>query len=80
MLLQPTQAAWREVFFIAAAVYIAGATFYLVFASGVRQSWDDKRFMKENKTGKITEDSGTGNCTNGMCGVANGTFEEISKH
>lgn len=36
--------------------------------------------MKQNKTGKRTEDIGTENCTNGMCGVANGTFEEISKH
>lgn len=34
-------AQWQKVFFIAAAVYIACATFYLVFASGERQAWDN---------------------------------------
>ncbi|XP_034241424.1 putative inorganic phosphate cotransporter isoform X1 [Thrips palmi] len=38
---RPTQAAWREVFFISAGVYIFCATFYLIFSSGERQSWDD---------------------------------------
>lgn len=40
-LLQPTQAAWRVVFFISAAVYAATACFYLIFASGDVQEWDD---------------------------------------
>lgn len=32
---------WQKVFFIAAAVYIACATFYNLFGSGVRQEWDN---------------------------------------
>ncbi|XP_075220881.1 putative inorganic phosphate cotransporter protein picot isoform X2 [Lycorma delicatula] len=38
---RPTQAAWREVFFISAAVYVFCNTIYLIFGSGVRQSWDN---------------------------------------
>lgn len=34
-------ARWRIVFFIAAIVYIACATFYNLFGSGVRQEWDN---------------------------------------
>lgn len=34
-------AAWRNVFFISAAVYIVCATFYNIFASGKRQPWDN---------------------------------------
>lgn len=34
-------AQWQIVFFIAAFVYIACATFYNVFGSGVRQEWDN---------------------------------------
>lgn len=32
---------WKIVFFIAAGVYIACATFYNLFGSGVRQPWDN---------------------------------------
>lgn len=50
--MQPTQAAWREVFFLSAAVYIACSTFYQIFGSGVRQPWDnpqkDKVTNKQN--------------------------------
>lgn len=83
---QPTQAAWREVFFIAAAVYMVGATIYLVFASGVRQPWDDKRLINENRSRRRTQDASAENGANGvdknngMFGVANGTFDDISKH
>ncbi|XP_055703598.1 putative inorganic phosphate cotransporter isoform X1 [Phlebotomus papatasi] len=38
---KPTIAAWQVVFFIAAFVYVFCATFYNVFASGVRQPWDN---------------------------------------
>lgn len=38
---KPTQGAWRIVFFISAAVYAATACFYLIFASGDVQEWDD---------------------------------------
>ncbi|KAJ2948913.1 hypothetical protein O0L34_g5846 [Tuta absoluta] len=38
---RPTQAQWRIVFYIAAAVYIFCATFYNLFGSGVRQEWDN---------------------------------------
>ncbi|XP_073984990.1 putative inorganic phosphate cotransporter protein picot isoform X3 [Rhodnius prolixus] len=38
---RPTQAAWREVFFAAAGVYVVCNCFYLVFATSKRQPWDD---------------------------------------
>lgn len=38
---QPTQAQWRKVFYIAAAIYIICATFYNLFGSGRRQEWDN---------------------------------------
>lgn len=41
LLLQPTIAAWRNVFFISAAVYVFCATFYNIFGSGKRQKWDN---------------------------------------
>jgi hypothetical protein len=37
---QPTQAAWREVFLIASGVYIVCGGFYLLFSTGMRQAWD----------------------------------------
>lgn len=39
--LQPTQAQWRKVFYIAGGVYIFCATFYNLFGSGRRQDWDN---------------------------------------
>ncbi|XP_014208881.1 putative inorganic phosphate cotransporter isoform X2 [Copidosoma floridanum] len=38
---QPSQANWRIVFLLCAVVYVFCATFYIIFASGERQSWDD---------------------------------------
>lgn len=38
---KPTQAQWRIVFFISAFVTILCCTFYIIFASGDRQSWDN---------------------------------------
>lgn len=32
---------WQIVFFIAAGIYIASATFYILFGSGERQAWDN---------------------------------------
>ncbi|XP_044592760.1 putative inorganic phosphate cotransporter isoform X1 [Cotesia glomerata] len=37
----PSQAKWRIVFIICGAIYIIGATFYIIFGSGQRQSWDN---------------------------------------
>ncbi|XP_061938507.1 putative inorganic phosphate cotransporter isoform X4 [Apis cerana] len=37
----PTQAKWRLVFMISAGVYVACATFYVIFGSGQRQLWDN---------------------------------------
>jgi hypothetical protein len=31
---------WQTVFFISAAVYAAGNTFFLIFGTGVEQSWN----------------------------------------
>jgi len=39
MCVQQTPAAWRNVFYIAAAVYLFGAIFYAIFGSGERQPW-----------------------------------------
>ncbi|XP_076823696.1 sialin-like [Clavelina lepadiformis] len=36
----PSQHQWLYVFYIAAAVYVFGAIFYIVFASGVEQEWN----------------------------------------
>ncbi|CRK89117.1 CLUMA_CG002510, isoform A [Clunio marinus] len=37
----PTIAQWQIVFFIASAVYVICATFYIFFGSGERQEWDN---------------------------------------
>ncbi|XP_008205224.1 putative inorganic phosphate cotransporter isoform X2 [Nasonia vitripennis] len=37
----PTQAKWRIVFVLSAAIYVLCATFYIIFGSGQRQSWDN---------------------------------------
>nr|KAG5708317.1 hypothetical protein BaRGS_034348 [Batillaria attramentaria] len=34
-----TRAEWRIVFYVAAAIYLFGAIFYVIFASGVLQPW-----------------------------------------
>ncbi|XP_076244130.1 putative inorganic phosphate cotransporter protein picot isoform X2 [Calliopsis andreniformis] len=49
----PTQAKWRLVFMISAGVYILCATFYIIFGSGQRQSWDnpDKDEERHEKQG-----------------------------
>ena len=39
MSIQQTAAAWRNVFFIAAGIYVFGTIFYLIFGSGQRQPW-----------------------------------------
>jgi len=39
MCVQQTAAAWRNVFYIAAAIYLFGTIFYAIFGSGRRQSW-----------------------------------------
>ncbi|XP_015595983.2 putative inorganic phosphate cotransporter isoform X2 [Cephus cinctus] len=52
---KPTQAQWRIVFMIAAAVYIASATFYNIFGSGQRQPWDNPEKDVDRKDGKDLE-------------------------
>ncbi|XP_051157227.1 putative inorganic phosphate cotransporter isoform X3 [Leptopilina boulardi] len=48
---QPTQAKWRIVFMLSAAIYIVCATFYLIFGSGERQAWDNPdKDTNENKS------------------------------
>lgn len=44
-----SQARWRIVFITAAGVYAACCTFYLVFASGERQPWDQPEAEPEEK-------------------------------
>lgn len=38
-LFQQTREQWLSVFYISAAIYIVGAIFYLLFASGELQDW-----------------------------------------
>lgn len=49
---QPSQAKWRIVFMLAAGTYIVCATFYVIFASGERQPWDNPDKDKDNKATK----------------------------
>ena len=37
--IQPSRHQWQIVFYIASAIYIAGALIYLIFASGEEQPW-----------------------------------------
>jgi hypothetical protein len=53
---QPTQAAWREVFLIASGVYIVCAGFYAIFGTGVRQAWDNPDNDELQTNGKSTCD------------------------
>ncbi|XP_048507778.1 putative inorganic phosphate cotransporter isoform X2 [Athalia rosae] len=51
---KPTQAQWRIVFMISAAVYVVCGMFYLVFASGRRQAWDNpEKDSKKSNTKDI---------------------------
>ena len=49
----PTQAKWRLVFMISAAVYVVCGIFYIIFGSGQRQAWDnpDKDEERHEKQG-----------------------------
>lgn len=53
---------WRIVFFISAIVYVFCATFYNIFGSGVRQSWDNP----------MLDDPSATPMHNGVNGNANG--------
>lgn len=58
---QPTQTQWAKVFYIAAGVYIFCATFYLCFASGRRQEWDnpseDEAIAKKKANKKLAKEA-----------------------
>ena len=40
-----TRAEWQLVFYVAAAIYLFGAVFYVIFASGVLEPWACKQEM-----------------------------------
>ncbi|XP_043269781.1 putative inorganic phosphate cotransporter isoform X2 [Venturia canescens] len=46
---KPTQAKWRMVFMLSAAVYIGCSLFYIIFGSGERQFWDNPEKDEERK-------------------------------
>lgn len=48
---------WQKVFFIAAGVYIACATFYNLFGSGKRQAWDNPSNDEPATNGTATHQS-----------------------
>ncbi|CAG9102021.1 unnamed protein product [Plutella xylostella] len=58
---RPTQTQWAKVFYIAAGVYIFCATFYLCFASGRRQEWDnpseDEAIAKKKANKKLAKEA-----------------------
>lgn len=58
-------ARWRIVFFIAAGVYIACATFYNLFGSGIRQEWDNPSKDAPDGAIPIRQITGTNN-SNGV--------------
>ena len=45
-----TRSEWRNVFFLAAAVYAVGAIIFVIFGSGNRQSWADDSTSVELST------------------------------
>lgn len=51
---------WRIVFFIAAIIYIFCATFYIIFASGERQAWDNPQ-LDEPESQTLQESSPNNN-------------------
>ncbi|KAK7110094.1 sialin-like [Littorina saxatilis] len=65
-----TRAEWQIVFYVAAAIYLFGAIFYVIFASGVLQPWAMKPGMEDtvdvqepvllSVTGKDKEDAEAG--------------------
>lgn len=61
-------ARWQVVFFIAAGVYIACATFYICFGSGDRQEWDNPSKDDPSAGIPIRQINGTNNGvqTNGV--------------
>ena len=44
-----TRSEWQIVFYVAAAIYLFGAIFYVIFASGVLQPWAMKQGVKEQQ-------------------------------
>ena len=47
---------WRVVFYLAAAIYLAGAVFYGLFASGERQPWAEIHSAYEPHTDEEEEE------------------------
>ncbi|KAK9731726.1 Major Facilitator Superfamily [Popillia japonica] len=54
---EPTQAKWRIVFVTAAAVYAACCTFFVIFASGNRQPWDNPDDDVKDKDAEKSENT-----------------------
>jgi ACS family sodium-dependent inorganic phosphate cotransporter len=59
---------WQAVFYIAGGVYLAGAVFYGLFASGDRQKWadipDSYALCRDDQSHASTDDMpyGAGSC------------------
>ena len=59
--MQNTLSTWQTVFWISAAVYIAGAIIYTIMATGTEQPWakaDYKQTDKSNINGNYQHDEG----------------------
>ena len=53
--LQGTQAEWQRVFFICSGMYVIGAIFFIVFASGEEQEWAKQKERPEQKQYPATD-------------------------
>lgn len=52
-----TQEEWQVVFYISSAIYLVGAIFYGIFASGEEQSWAhiESGFFGDDDSGKTDD-------------------------
>ena len=55
-LLHQSAKEWRTVFFINAAIYLVGGTFYLLFASGEKQPWANGNKYEKLTTNESSKD------------------------
>ncbi|XP_059168721.1 sialin-like isoform X2 [Physella acuta] len=68
-----TQEQWRQVFYIAAAIYVFGAIFFIVFSSGDLQTWA-KQEMQEAASLELKVDL----LDSEACGVAKQEMQEAA--
>jgi len=53
---QQTRESWQIVFFIAAAIFVFGGIFYIIFGSGVIQPWAREQLSTINEITLLSKD------------------------